>query len=196
MACEPGNHFELQVSIVKPYSFLGPYKTRSQLPAFLIWFDVLCIPKGISHSLIHMWVQESFQCKNQSEFICDFKAFLPDHCADNLELILGNHLPYWRWIIWKFFIFWDRNFITMNIHCNNIARDFFFCFRNVSLKIDIYYKTLECETNNMERKWKLKKLITKYLNKQSLTSCLWESIIRYFYCYLQALRNTINHLAL
>ena len=32
MAWEPGNHFELQGLIVKLYSFLGPYKSRSQLP--------------------------------------------------------------------------------------------------------------------------------------------------------------------
>lgn len=140
MACEPGNHLELQVSIAKLYSFLGRNKTRSQLPGFLIWFDVLWIPKGISHSLIHMRVQEPFQSKNQSEFICDFKGPLPLHHADNLELTLINHLPYWRWIIWQFFIFWDMNFITVNIHYNSLARGFLFLLKE--LQMDIDYKTL------------------------------------------------------
>lgn len=135
MAWEPENHLELQVSMVKLYSFLGPYKTRSQLPGFLIWFDVLWIPKGISHSFIHMWVQEPFQNKNQSEFICDFKCPLALYNADHLELTLSKHLPYWRGIIWQFFIFWNSNFITVNIHDGKIAGNFFFWSRNVSLNV-------------------------------------------------------------
>lgn len=60
------------------------------------------------------------------------------------------------------------------------AEDFFSCFKSVSWKMDIYYKTPNMKPNI--EKMKVEKLTTKY--RKSLMPSLQNSIIIYFSCYL------------
>lgn len=138
-------------SVVKLCSFLGPYKSRSQLPGFLIWFDVLWIPKGVSHCLIHMEVQEPFQNKNHSEFIYDFICSLSPHYTDDPELTFSCYLPYWIGDTWHFSSFELYDFFNVNIPWDNIPRHLLSeCFTE-----DGYLSwNNECKINHTWRKWK------------------------------------------